>query len=153
MRVMLYNGSVYYITIIGVNVLNVVLQAVPNIYLLPDADVAASVTIPLTTVLISRFILDLQQAAGRTAATPSAPSQVTSLDFATMEHGSSATSRGPGTLAAFITSMGTDVHMGLYDDEGGTEDVWPRGHGDRHGDRDEIAMVDMRVGLERDRNA
>ncbi|KAM5536091.1 hypothetical protein V8D89_010190 [Ganoderma adspersum] len=103
-RVMLYNGSTYFIAITAMNILSVILSQVASIPAI--ANIGADNIAPLTAVLTCRFLLDLRQA-DRTPTTASSPSAVPSLNFAAGFEGSG------GTLPAFIASMGSVVYTGL----------------------------------------
>ncbi|KAI1794950.1 hypothetical protein LXA43DRAFT_95257 [Ganoderma leucocontextum] len=100
-RVMLHNGSVYFIVITVMNIIDTALSQAPSDFI---ATYAIFPTSPVTAVLTCHFLLDLHQA-NRTGTTPSSPSA--SLNFAAGRRGSHS------ALPAFIVSMGSQVRTGL----------------------------------------
>nr|VWO97293.1 Cytochrome P450 monooxygenase AKT7 (EC (AK-toxin biosynthesis protein 7) [Ganoderma boninense] len=145
------------------NVINVV-QLATSAH--PFTDFGASVTIPLTTVLVTHFLLDLHEVADRMATTASSESSlVSSLHFAAVDPRARALStvgsRRPATqrLAASFTAPGkSEIHFkfGVGEDvaqadelEGGPDTASDAGL-PRLGDGDEVASPDMAVGMEGD---
>ncbi|PIL29910.1 hypothetical protein GSI_07820 [Ganoderma sinense ZZ0214-1] len=107
MHVMLYNGSVYLLTVTGANILNLILYQTSS----GTLSYAGAITSSLNSVLTCRFLLDLRQA-DRRATAPTSPSAASSLDFNVVVAGSSQTvSRR--SLPAFVASMGSEVPTGL----------------------------------------
>ncbi|PIL23404.1 hypothetical protein GSI_14715 [Ganoderma sinense ZZ0214-1] len=107
MRIMLYNGSIYFLTITGMNILNLILYQTSS----GDVTYASSITNFLSVVLTCRFLLDLRKA-DRTANAPTSLGAVASLNFDAMGAGGSQTvSRR--SLPAFVASMGSEVQTGL----------------------------------------
>ncbi|KAM5543404.1 hypothetical protein V8D89_002655 [Ganoderma adspersum] len=105
MRVMLYNGSIYFLVITGMNILNLILYQISSGAL----TYAGIITSPLSIVLTCRFLLDLRQA-DRTANAPPSLGAVPSLNFDVVDGGQTASRR---SLPAFVASMGSEVHTGL----------------------------------------
>ncbi|KAM5545109.1 hypothetical protein V8D89_001220 [Ganoderma adspersum] len=122
-RVLLYNGSTYFIIITIMNVLESILSQAPSVLALGNFATYASP--PLTAILICRFLFDLRQA-DRTTAAALSPSAIQSLNL-NLDLNASVRSQahGTATLPAFVASMGEPVYTGIrfVDEIGGGEGV------------------------------
>ncbi|PIL23493.1 hypothetical protein GSI_14804 [Ganoderma sinense ZZ0214-1] len=103
-QVMLYNGSFYFIVITAMNVLNMILTPIATPVGVSLGSIATIANNPVTAVLTCHFLFDLREA-HRSAASPSSPSALPSLNFP----GDSSEAGGHGALPAFIASMGSQL--------------------------------------------
>ncbi|KAI1786714.1 hypothetical protein LXA43DRAFT_756012 [Ganoderma leucocontextum] len=85
------------------NVLNMILTPISSPAGIALGSVATIANNPVTAVLTCHFLFDLRQA-NRSAAPPSSPSELPSLNFPAGSQG------GPQVLPPFIASMGSQLH-------------------------------------------
>lgn len=133
-HVMLYNGSVYFIVITAINILNIILTPIASPVGVSLGSIATIANNPVTAVLTCHFLFDLREA-NRSGAPPSSPSALPSLHIAGGSQDGS-----HGALPAFIASMGSQLHTPghplILISPSGNEDV-VHNHDDEGGAREE----------------